>query len=36
MSTPMGVDYVVIGSDMGVQPLVTTIQRDLFAWALFA
>ena len=23
LSTPMGVDYVVIGSDMEVQPLVT-------------
>ena len=23
LSTPMGVDYVVIGFDMGVQPLVT-------------
>ena len=32
----MGVDYVVIGSDMEVQPLVTKMQLDLHAWALFA
>ena len=27
----MGVDYVVIGFDMEVQPLVTTVQLDLYA-----
>ena len=32
----MGVDYVVIGFDMEVQQLVTTMQPDLSTWALFA
>ena len=32
----MGVDYVVIGSDMEVQPLVTQVQLDLYVWALVA
>ena len=31
LSTPVGVNYVVIGFDMEVQPLVTTMQLDLYA-----
>ena len=31
LSTPMGVDYEVIGFDMEVQPLVPTMQLDLYA-----
>ena len=31
LSTPMGVDYIVIGFDMEIQPLVThTMQHDVY------
>ena len=35
-STPMGIDYVEIGFDMEVQPLVTHNAAWPYAWALFA